>query len=437
MKAIKLIFVLSIFIVIQLGVYGQDEHLAQDELILQEIFSSIFDEGDFPPNFEMLFMPNRLNEYNTKSSKLKSNGLELQFLDSIVGPGMRNTYHFQYDDTERLSTYRWITDSNWQVSAGEYKYNMNTGLLDSILIYEFNESGSANNNHFFNYKYNANSSVVELIHKSFDNKGDLIVSTFGSYDYNSLGLLESRTFSIIRSDDVENHNKYDYTYDTLLNIIRIDEFIILPESSEFSLFSVTDLLYNSNGKVIRSTLNGVLNKGVSGSNYEYDENENLISESGFLDDFENEPTSVNEYIYNTKVTKENLVYPLDWFISPSIVDIYNSQLIASYSSTDGVELADTRTQYFWSKNEINTGVLANQMKSMQVFPNPVTDRLNFMGLESTMKLDVFDILGRSISGTEIKGGVKSADVSSLISGNYFFTLSQDGVVRFSGKFMKQ
>lgn len=73
--------------------------------------------------------------------------------------------------------------------------------------------------------------------------------------------------------------------------------------------------------------------------------------------------------------------------------------------------------------------------SGKIFPNPVTDQINLIGVESSGVLSVYDYSGRLIMENEYKGS--PINVSTLDTGIYVYHINTLSGNRYSGKFLKQ
>ena len=71
---------------------------------------------------------------------------------------------------------------------------------------------------------------------------------------------------------------------------------------------------------------------------------------------------------------------------------------------------------------ISLGMNDNISTSYRVYPNPVVDKINIIGIDGTERVTVTDILGKEL----FKGlGIQEINLSNYGKGNYFITLSKE------------
>jgi hypothetical protein len=106
-------------------------------------------------------------------------------------------------------------------------------------------------------------------------------------------------------------------------------------------------------------------------------------------------------------------------------DGYNDIAYTGYFSTSGVS---------WYENETDLlGLNDNEFTSINIFPNPTKDILNFEGFNtSSIEVSIYDILGKRIMEKSISNG-NSIDVSELANGVYTIKINNE----MTSKFIKE
>jgi hypothetical protein len=76
----------------------------------------------------------------------------------------------------------------------------------------------------------------------------------------------------------------------------------------------------------------------------------------------------------------------------------------------------------------------------KVYPNPVSETLHIRyRQQGTAVFALFDLTGRKVSEAVLSGssGTQMLSVKTLPSGMYFYRIMEDGVVKMSGKIIKE
>ncbi len=118
-------------------------------------------------------------------------------------------------------------------------------------------------------------------------------------------------------------------------------------------------------------------------------------------------------------TKSNLVLGNTFSNSANIYFDYNFPII---------------TNNFTTTIQNPLGIEVNELQSVTLYPNPVSDVLNFNTQEPVIKIVVYDIAGRIVSSTSVIDN--KADLSALKKGSYILSIyTNTGIVKT--KFIKE
>ncbi|TVR85937.1 MAG: T9SS C-terminal target domain-containing protein [Saprospirales bacterium] len=134
-----------------------------------------------------------------------------------------------------------------------------------------------------------------------------------------------------------------------------------------------------------------------------------------------------------------LIWTVDWLVPE---DPENREVIiyaaGNIADGDGSSANDfIVTNVLEATIEMPSSIADLQRESLELYPNPTTDRLYVKGLTQGDKFDVkvFDMMGRRVHNGKISAG-QPLSVSQLESGTYLINIS-DGKNAVSGKFIKQ
>ena len=93
----------------------------------------------------------------------------------------------------------------------------------------------------------------------------------------------------------------------------------------------------------------------------------------------------------------------------------------------GLSAVGTKVAYVDYKGKIphsTTGININQNKDLVVFPNPSNEGLfTISGLTNTSKIEVVDLLGKSVYTQTMRNAVHTLDISHLNKGVYFYQVT--------------
>lgn len=87
------------------------------------------------------------------------------------------------------------------------------------------------------------------------------------------------------------------------------------------------------------------------------------------------------------------------------------------------------TQTGFSQNNVNTNTLVQNIEDLTIYPNPVTNGKVFIyissKLNSTKKVDFYDVLGKQIYSTVLTG--KELNISNLSKGVYILKITEQNI----------
>ncbi len=137
--------------------------------------------------------------------------------------------------------------------------------------------------------------------------------------------------------------------------------------------------------------------------------------------------------------ENELVWTVDWLV-PEDPDNREVNIYAAGNIADGDGSSANDfivTEVLETTIEMPSSISDLQRESLELYPNPTTDRLYVNGLShgDQFGVEVFDMMGRKVQMGEISAG-QSLSVSHLKSGTYLVNIS-DGKNAVSGKFIKQ
>ena len=128
---------------------------------------------------------------------------------------------------------------------------------------------------------------------------------------------------------------------------------------------------------------------------------------------ENNPTGYNVYV-NNKLVADNTTE-----LSHSVAkesDLYIIEVVALYG--DKKSVGTISTSFVMEDDETN--VISNYENNINIYPNPVNDRLYIETQTQTLTIEIYDIYGRrQVAETPRHQGNSAIDVSNLKSGIYF------------------
>ena len=428
-KSTKLFLLLSVllspFLLISQDIEGK--------LLFQGLMNSSY--NDVFSEFNMSYQLQ--NNQSTFGLDIRENKV-LYVLDSIVSPSGIDRYF--YDDFNRLFKHEVLVP--WGVTLAEESiiYREGSDLIDSIKVEIFNlYDGSVTSNTLAVYGYD-NFSQVDTVYFERNNFPNNFFKGLIIYDYNGVGKVNTRTGISIDEYNMENiTNMNEFSYDTLGRLSE-EKFYNIPTTfGEFGLTSVKTFNYDSISNVVFEMLDPT-NPDSRTSFFEHTINDagDLISTLG--------QTNLTTFVYDFETTIPNLIVPPRTSPLPSYLDFYErpSRLlrreIRPIDADGNIGLAQNIATYFWSQRDIiDTSVSDFSAINIEVYPNPAQDFINLQieDLDTGYNIEVYDLLGRKqLLKDDILNHGQQINVSSLIPGTYFFTLQKEGLISYSGRFVK-
>lgn len=317
-------------------------------------------------------------------------------------------------------SYMWQNFSaSWEmVSESIYEYNAK-GQITKETIFDQNampmmrslrtyDSVSANQEIITHLSYNVdlkfyenksqeiitkeNNVISEIIYKTWDGSAWQNESAEG-YDYNQNGEISS--VIIVRWIDGQWQNS-----EMLYNISWKDAKTFLPNSFEVKTWNGVSWTNDSKIEYQYAT-----NGGITSIGYVYEENEWKI-QFGYM--------MTNTFDSNQRLAE-------------TIMQIYEGSVWTNISK-------DVYSDY-----RISTGIKSEKISSINVYPNPTTDYINFDLAEqqAEAKVLISDLSGRTIIDTTIDlSSTKNIDVQNLTNGYYVINIIV-GEQKYHQKFLKK
>jgi hypothetical protein len=91
-------------------------------------------------------------------------------------------------------------------------------------------------------------------------------------------------------------------------------------------------------------------------------------------------------------------------------------------------------------NPCTTGIKSNQKEKFKVYPNPASDKLNFISPQNNeaTQLKIYNSIGKLIREISVSGELTTLSLSDLSAGLYFYQISErNGGLIETGKFIKE
>jgi len=213
--------------------------------------------------------------------------------------------------------------------------------------------------------------------------------------------------------------KNEFTYNESGSIL-FDEFYVNP--TNWILASTQSYTYNENNKLIIFLVQ-VLDESAGElinslkSEFEYDENNNPISEIRSLWEGEWVFWSKSEFTYETGFTMENLILPFDDFIT----EVYfkdGKMLTSTASDWEDNSWVEFEMVYLNYSNFIAVGINETNQIKFSVYPNPSSDRLTIKNLNNDeLEIWLMSIDGRVLLKDRFINNIE-LNVSDIPSGMY-------------------
>lgn len=259
------------------------------------------------------------------------------------------------------------------------------------------------------------------------------------YEYNSEGLMSSRTNYNKMDDEFQLGGIYEYTYNNHGQIVRSvltmarmsapfqkteyyyqdgllhDEIWYLYESTTWVPSQKLTYQHNDDNKPVTihdSVWNGNSYEFTGQKNYEYDANGNCERVSTY-DRFRNEITR-SEYEYTNYSMSETLVPYLPEELRPENLGNTHAYSVEHWYQLDAEQHFGYAWDYIYHYSD-HVSIEGASSSNLKIYPNPATDLLVIDGLENEM-IEFYDITGTMVLSQRLSNG--TLDVSYLPSGSY-------------------
>ncbi len=263
-----------------------------------------------------------------------------------------------------------------------------------------------------------NSEIVFLIWDGSNWKNE----SAEAYDYND----QSEIASIIRVKWVDGQWKNE---EMMYDITWIDSKLMKPSSFEMKTWNGTNWINESRVEYTYST-----NGGITSIGYIFDDNQWKF-QYRFIDEFDSNK--------NRSTLKMELFEQNNWvvFFENKFTHTYDSQQRLMETI---VQIYDGNTwnnliKEVYSDYRVSTGIITEKSLSVNVYPNPTTENLNFKlnEKEGLAKLMISDLSGRIVIDKEIDlSNSNSVNVQELNNGYYILNI-EIADKKYHQKFIKK
>ena len=394
---------------------------------------------------------------------------KIEFVYDVNGMLIQEREYY-WDETTAKMTFGSVAETTYDTHKNEIQY-MNTYLDDSTnqfvieykVIYSYDNNGNKiqaityqpNNDHLLiqvdktDYTYDSKGKLVQQVTSSFDENTNQFVFWYKyEYTYNVNGNETQQIYyywDSYNSKQWEPSSKYESTYDPKGNLI---------------------LLIESDRTYVNNTLLWVLRGKYE---YTYDPNGNLTQELEYdldnnnqlaLDDkivyayddagnntinfyYSNWDVQTNqwgdiykeEYTYDNRYTKNDLILPPDWFedeITHMITEIKGLY----HDSTTDEWLTEFQISFAYSPVNV-TSAPQPDAEMVSIYPNPCSEfvTVSFPDNYTKVSFELFDVQGRKLISKDIDSNEK-VSLIGLNSGMYLYNLNMDGKIQ-KGKLTKE
>jgi len=162
----------------------------------------------------------------------------------------------------------------------------------------------------------------------------------------------------------------------------------------------------------------------------YDSSGNIIwatSPKGYFSDA-NYLGRNNSGVANVSVDTKGDVYVAGQFSSPTIIFGSDTLVNDTNNGTNDVYIAKFGTPTSTNVSNINTAPTL-----MTVYPNPTSGNVHFSGVQTRYTLQIYDVLGETISSSTVDRDNYAVNLSGKAKGMYFYRVEEGGGVVGKGK----
>ncbi len=406
-------------------------HPAEVGFLEAEHFNDDYELGIRPPSFLKSFT----------STAIQNRSVTEHFLDSIhYSSGAK--YYYEYNEVGDVDIFRG-KENGVLTREGIFRYDEEM-IKEVELSYYDKLTSELNYQIIYTYSYDLQKRLAELNSVYIEESGEVSRHVIERHNYTTDGQLDYIDDFLLFGEEEGLINKKEYTYDSKGRIEMIEFFYLDFLEIELQLSFQSIYAYGINEKVESWTWFDAETNTVDWvKTYEYDNDDDLVRRY-FEWPNSNYAVSVLDFFYSPDfASNDNLNFDNYVLAAPRPTSIFNSgriEFLNRYQIDENGSAVDQTylTEYFWSSDNLETSLISSNIKQLEVFPNPVTDRLYFEGLLQLglLQLEIYDALGRSVRSVQLLDDSQSLDVSALSKGNFFFTLSDGGAVVYHGKFVK-
>jgi hypothetical protein len=330
---------------------------------------------------------------------------------------------FTYDSGGNMTQvfeYDWDNSTNNWVFYAKIDYTYNSGgNITQVIFYGWDETTNAWFANFkYDFTYDSGGNMTQQLESMWDFTTTEWVELYKLvYTYNSGG---NMTQEIYYHWDISTNiwiadYKYTYAYDSGSNITQVIGYEWDSSTSAWITYSKDDYSYDSNGNPTLETY------------YSWD-----LTTSQFI------PDNKYDYTYDLSYTLLDLILPpLDWFVPDYSYQISNMPLTYSeyyWDEVSSIWIKDYSGIYDYT--EINTTSVTETVDlGIEIFPNPVSEFINVIGVEAIATFELYSNQGLLVLSKTLMANER-VDVSGLSKGIYFYTLAIEHEKQ-SGKLIKQ
>lgn len=332
-------------------------------------------------------------------------------------------YSYTYDDGGNLilEIRSYIYENQMETKyKTEYKYDNTSKLIQIVSFYSNENTGDWSNRNVEDYTYDSQGNkklVVVTEYQGFwDGVDQYIKYNKEEYTYDSKGNNTLVLYANLRGSTngvaYYSYSKDEYTYDAQGHVTQ-------------SLYSEKEV--NSQWVVDSKEVNVFDDNGNNTQNFYYS---NWNAQTSQWEDIYKE-----EYTYDNRYTKNDLILPSDWFDDEITHMITEIKEFGWDSSTNGW-VSDYQTSLVYSPVNVTS---VNQVDApfVNVYPNPFSKSVSFSIPDSYSQIsfELFDLQGRKLLSKAI-GNNEKLSLFGLNSGMYLYNLNMDGKIQ-KGKLTKE
>jgi len=320
--------------------------------------------------------------------------------------------------------YSWDTQQWSNDAKVTYTYNDN-GNVTSAITFDYS-GGTWVNDLKEDCSYNGEGDIVQVMESDWDGTAWQLSKKY-DYTYNGSGYIETKITSIYQSGNWVNSLKSEYTYDGN-GKMTLDFVSAWSTAKGWQTDSKYEYAYDINqriSEIVRSTIDvGMgeweLNKRNA---FTHDENGNLTRRDDSMWIGSWNVYQYEEFTHSNTYTLADLLLPYSWLLQYFYFAHQLTGTIRYVYNYDVVNFMQfSRSTYIYSQQ--NVGITDNVVPVYSVYPNPVTDKLNFTLPENTQNamVQLSDLYGRKVLECTVSNN-QSISVNHLASGMYICNIT--------------